>query len=155
EDIENIIIKNEGSPVRVKDVAKVGFGSPKRYGAMTMDGKGEVVGGITLMLKGANSSEAVENVQNRMELVQKALPEGLEVYPYLDRSVLVGKTINTVTKNLIEGGLIVIFVLVLFLGNFRAGLIVSSVIPLSMLFAFILMRYFNVSANLMSLGEID
>lgn len=155
EDIENIIIKNEGSPVRIKDVAKVGFGSPKRYGAMTMDGKGEVVGGITLMLKGANSSEAVENVQNRMELVQKALPEGLEVYPYLDRSVLVGKTINTVTKNLIEGGLIVIFVLVLFLGNFRAGLIVSSVIPLSMLFAFILMRYFNVSANLMSLGAID
>src|SRR5690606_5139331 len=99
--------------------------------------------------------EAVENVQNRMELVQKALPEGLEVYPYLDRSVLVGKTINTVTKNLIEGGLIVIFVLVLFLGNFRAGLIVSSVIPLSMLFAFILMRYFNVSDNLMSLGAID
>jgi cobalt-zinc-cadmium resistance protein CzcA len=154
-DIENITLKNEGSPIRVKDVATVKFGSPKRYGAMTMDGKGEVVGGITLMLKGANSSEAVKNVQERMELVGKSLPEGIEIYPYLDRSVLVGKTINTVLKNLIEGGLIVIFVLVLFLGNFRAGLIVSSVIPLSMLFALILMSLLGVSANLMSLGAID
>jgi len=154
-DIENIIIKNEGSPVRVKDIATVKLGSPKRYGAMTMDGKGEVVGGITLMLKGANSSEVVKNVQERMELVKKSLPEGIEIYPYLDRSVLVGKTINTVLKNLIEGGLIVIFVLVLFLGNFRAGLIVSSIIPLSMLFALILMNMLGVSANLMSLGAID
>lgn len=154
-DIENIIIKNEGTPVRIKDVATVGLGSPKRYGAMTMDGKGEVVGGITLMLKGANSSDAVKNVQQRMELIQKSLPEGLEIYPYLDRSVLVGKTINTVLKNLVEGGLIVIFVLVLFLGNFRAGLIVSSVIPLAMLFALILMNLLGVSANLMSLGAID
>jgi cobalt-zinc-cadmium resistance protein CzcA len=154
-DIENIIIKNEGTPVRIKDVATVGLGSPKRYGAMTMDGKGEVVGGITLMLKGANSSDAVKNVQQRMELIKKSLPEGLEIYPYLDRSVLVGKTIDTVLKNLIEGGLIVIFVLVLFLGNFRAGLIVSSVIPLSMLFALILMNLLGVSANLMSLGAID
>ncbi|MCB0402491.1 MAG: CusA/CzcA family heavy metal efflux RND transporter [Flavobacteriales bacterium] len=154
-DIENIIIKNEGMPVRVRDVATVRLGSPKRYGAMTMDGKGEVVGGITLMLKGANSSDAVENVHDRMELVQQALPEGITIYPYLDRSVLVGKTINTVTKNLIEGGLIVIFILVLFLGNFRAGLIVSSVIPLSMLFALILMNLLGVSANLMSLGAID
>lgn len=154
-DIENIIIKNEGSPVRVKDVATIKLGSPKRYGAMTMDGKGEVVGGITLMLKGANSSEAVDNVHERMKLVEQSLPEGIEIYPYLDRSVLVGKTINTVLKNLIEGGLIVIFVLVLFLGNFRAGLIVSSVIPLSMLFALILMNLLGVSANLMSLGAID
>jgi cobalt-zinc-cadmium resistance protein CzcA len=97
-DIENIIIKNEGTPVRIKDVATVGLGSPKRYGAMTMDGKGEVVGGITLMLKGANSSDAVKNVQQRMELIKKSLPEGLEIYPYLDRSVLVGKTIDTVLK---------------------------------------------------------
>ncbi|MBV6483928.1 MAG: Multidrug resistance protein MdtC [Flavobacteriales bacterium] len=154
-DIENIIIKNEGTPVRIKDVATVGLGSPKRYGAMTMDGKGEVVGGITLMLKGANSSDAVEKVQERMALIQKSLPKGVEIYPYLDRSVLVGKTINTVLKNLIEGGLIVIFVLVLFLGNFRAGLIVSSVIPLAMLFALILMNLLGVSANLMSLGAID
>jgi len=154
-DIENIIIKNEGTPVRIKDVATVGLGSPKRYGAMTMDGKGEVVGGITLMLKGANSSDAVEKVQERMALIQKSLPKGVEIYPYLDRSVLVGKTINTVLKNLIEGGLIVIFVLVLFLGNFRAGLIVSSVIPLAMLFALILMNVLGVSANLMSLGAID
>lgn len=154
-DIENIIIKNEGTPVRIKDIATVGLGSPKRYGAMTMDGKGEVVGGITLMLKGANSSDAVEKVQERMALIQKSLPKGVEIYPYLDRSVLVGKTINTVLKNLIEGGLIVIFVLVLFLGNFRAGLIVSSVIPLAMLFALILMNLLGVSANLMSLGAID
>jgi len=154
-DIENIIIKNEGTPVRIKDVATVGLGSPKRYGAMTMDGEGEVVGGITLMLKGANSSDAVKKVQERMALIQKSLPKGVEIYPYLDRSVLVGKTINTVLKNLIEGGLIVIFVLVLFLGNFRAGLIVSSVIPLSMLFALILMNLLGVSANLMSLGAID
>lgn len=154
-DIANIIIKNDGVPVRIKDIAKIKLGNPKRYGAMTMDGKGEVVGGITLMFKGANSSEAVKNVQDRMKLVQKSLPKGLEIYPYLDRSVLVGKTINTVIKNLIEGGLIVIFVLVLFLGNFRAGLIVSSVIPLSMLFALILMNLLGVSANLMSLGAID
>lgn len=155
EDIENIIVKNETVPVKIKDIAKVRFGSSKRYGAITMDGKGEVVGGITLMLKGANSSDAVKNVSERMKQIQKSMPEGLEIYPYIDRSKLVSKTINTVTKNLIEGGLIVIFVLVLILGNLRAGLIVSSVIPLSMLFAIILMNYFDVSANLMSLGAID
>ncbi len=154
-DIENIIIKNDETPIRVKDVAKVQFGSPKRYGAMTMDGKGEVVGGITLMFKGGNSSKAISNVKERIASINKNLPEGVSIYPYLDRSVLVGKTINTVTNNLIEGGLIVIFVLVIFLGNFRAGLIVSSVIPLSMLFALILMNLFGVSANLMSLGAID
>lgn len=156
EDILNIIIQvQNGTPVRVMDVATVGYGSPKRYGAMTMDGKGEVVGGITLMLKGGNSTEAIENVKERMTQVQKALPEGVEIYPYLDRSVLVGKTIGTVTKNLIEGGLIVIFVLVLMLGNLRAGFVVASVIPLAMLFAIIMMRIFGVSANLMSLGAID
>lgn len=156
DDIRNIIIEvQNGFPVRVMDVATVGYGSPKRYGAMTMDGKGEVVGGITLMLKGGNSSQAITNVKERMKQVQRALPEGVEIYPYLDRSVLVGKTIGTVTKNLIEGGLIVIFVLVLMLGNLRAGFVVASVIPLAMLFAIIMMRIFGVSANLMSLGAID
>lgn len=144
-----------GAPLRVRDVAEVTIGSAKRYGAMTMDGKGEVVGGITLMLKGANSSEALANVQDRMETIKTALPEGVSIYPYLDRASLIGRTINTVKTNLIEGGLIVIFVLLLLLGNLRAGLIVASVIPLSMLFALIMMRYFGISANLMSLGAID
>lgn len=122
---------------------------------MTMDGEGETVGGITLMLKGANSSKAIEYVKERVERIQKSLPEGVSIYPYLDRSVLVGKATSTVGRNLIEGGLIVIFVLVLLLGNWRAGIIVASVIPISLLFAFILMNYFGVSANLMSLGAID
>lgn len=155
-DISNIIVRKNGeTPVRISDVAEVKFGSPQRYGAMTMDGLGEVVGGITLMLKGANSSEAIENVQKRVQEIEGSLPEGVHIYPFLDRSVLVGKAIHTVSKNLVEGGLIVIFVLILLLGNFRAGLIVASVIPLSLLIAFIFMRLFGVSANLMSLGAID
>jgi cobalt-zinc-cadmium resistance protein CzcA len=154
--IENIVINSKhGIPLRVRDVAIVKLGAAKRYGAMTMDGKGEVVGGITLMLKGDNSSSTIKNVKEKIAKIQKSLPEGIEIYPYLDRSELVGKTISTVTKNLIEGGLIVIFVLVLLLGNLRAGLIVASVIPLSMLFALLLMNIFGVSANLMSLGAID
>ncbi len=147
-------VKN-GVPVRIGDVAKVGHGSAQRYGALTMDGKGEVVGGITLMLKGGNSSKTIDNVKDRMEKVQRTLPQGITIYPYLDRSVLVGKTMRTVTKNLIEGGLVVIFVLVVMLGNLRAGAVVASVIPLAMLFAIIMMRVFGVSANLMSLGAID
>lgn len=156
EDIENIVIKNiNGIPILIKDVASVRFGAPQRFGAMTKDGKGEAVGGITLMLKGANTSKVIKDVQQRMEEVKKILPKGLKIHAYLDRSVLIDKTINTVSKNLIEGGLIVIFILVLLLGNLRGGLIVASVIPLSMLFAFSMMRLFNVSANLMSLGAID
>ena len=156
EDIERIMVAKKGDlPVYLRDIATVQLGSPKRYGAMTMDGKGEVVGGITLMLKGSNSSEAIANVQERVALTQSTLPEGIKIEPYLDRSELIGRAINTVRNNLIEGGLIVIFVLVLLLGNLRGGLIVASVIPLSMLFAFMLMRYFGVSANLMSLGAID
>lgn len=156
EEIGSILVKTNGeAPVFVRDVAKVQFGSPPRFGALTMDGEGEVVGGITLMLKGANSSEAIDNVHKRVAEVQRSLPPGIHIYPYLDRSVLVGKAIHTVSKNLIEGGLVVIFVLILLLGNIRAGLIVASVIPLSLLFAFILMYAFGVSANLMSLGAID
>jgi cobalt-zinc-cadmium resistance protein CzcA len=156
EDLANVVVKTEGKiPIMVRDVADVRFGHPQRYGAMTMDGKGEVVGGITLMLKGTNATAAVENVKERVELIRKNLPEGVDIYPYLDRSVLVSKTMKTVAKNLIEGGLIVILVLLLFLGNWRAGLIVASVIPLAMLFTLIAMRLFGVSANLMSLGAID
>ncbi len=155
-DIENIPVATHNNvPVLVKDVGTVQFGSPKRFGAMTMDGKGEAVGGITLMLKGGNSSEAIQNVHDRIELVKKSLPEGIGIYPYLDRSVLVDKTIGTVKKNLLEGGVIVIIVLLLLLGDLRTGLIIASVIPLAMLFALILMDYFGVSANLMSLGAID
>ena len=156
EDIGQIVIKNrEGVPVLIRDVASIQLGSPKRFGAMTMDGKGEAVGGITLMLKGANSSEALNNVHDRIEQVKKSLPEGLEIYPYLDRSELVSKTISTVENNLLEGGIIVIIVLILLLGDWRAGLIVASIIPLAMLFALILMNAFGISANLMSLGAID
>ncbi|NDB66393.1 MAG: efflux RND transporter permease subunit, partial [Euryarchaeota archaeon] len=156
DDIRNILIESrEGVPIKIDQVAIVRFGNGVRFGAMTMDGKGEVVGGITLMLKGGNSSEAISNVHDRIEQIKGSLPEGVVLEPFLDRSVLVGKAINTVTKNLLEGGLIVLAVLILILGNLRAGLIVASVIPLSMLFAFIMMNLFGVSANLMSLGAID
>jgi cobalt-zinc-cadmium resistance protein CzcA len=156
EDIEKIVVSNrDGMPVLVRDVAKVQFGHPVRYGALTRNTEGEVVGGIVLMLKGANSSEVIKNVQDKVESIQASLPEGLVIEAYLDRSELVEKAINTVATNLIEGGLIVIFVLVLLLGNLRAGLVVASVIPLSMLFALGMMNVFGVSGNLMSLGAID
>ncbi len=156
-DIENIVIKNtsHGLPVLVKDVAKVQFGSPPRYGAMTYNGEKEVVGGLVLMLKGANSNEVVKRVKERMTSIQKSLPEDIVVEAFLDRSELVGRAISTVEKNLVEGALIVVFVLLLFLGNLRAGLIVASAIPLSLLFALGMMNLFGVSANLMSLGAID
>ncbi|MFO8128695.1 MAG: CusA/CzcA family heavy metal efflux RND transporter [Bacteroidales bacterium] len=156
EDIENIIVKNiDDVAVLVKDIAEVNISAPPRYGAMTKDGKGEAVGGITLMLKGANSAKVIGDVKERMEKVKKTLPEGVSVHAYLDRSELISKTIRTVRNNLVEGGLIVIFILILLLGNYRAGLIVASVIPLSMLFAFSMMNLFGVSASLMSLGAID
>lgn len=156
EDIEKIVVTvKDKAPILIKNIGTVGIGSPKRFGAMTMDGKGEAVGGIALMLKGANSSQAIANVQQRIEEIKKSLPQGVGIYPYLDRSTFVGKTIRTVEHNLLEGGIIVILVLILLLGNFRAGLIVASVIPLAMLFALIMMNLFNVSANLMSLGAID
>ncbi len=156
DDLSKVVVKTSGNtPILVRDVADVRFGHPLRYGAMTMDGEGEVVGGITLMLKGTNATAAVENVKQRIAMIRKNLPEGVDIYPYLDRSVLVNKTMKTVAKNLTEGGLIVVLVLLLFLGNWRAGLIVASVIPLAMLFTLIAMRLFGVSANLMSLGAID
>ncbi len=156
EDIEKVVVSNRnGVPVLVSDVAQVQYGHPVRYGALTRNTEGEVVGGIVLMLKGANSSEVIKNVQDKVANIQSTLPEGLAIEAYLDRSELVEKAINTVAKNLIEGGLIVIFVLVLLLGNLRAGLVVASVIPLSMLFALGMMDLFGVSGNLMSLGAID
>ncbi len=155
-DIENMVVKKVGGiPIKIKDVAEVNMGSAVRYGALTKDGKGEAVGGMILMLKGANSNEVIKSVIQRMEQIQHSLPEGVKVKPFLDRSELIAETTGTVKGNLLEGGLIVIFVLVLLLGNWRGGLIVASTIPLSLLFAFILMNVFDVWANLMSLGAID
>jgi cobalt-zinc-cadmium resistance protein CzcA len=156
EDIENIVVSNHYQiPVLVKDVAEVCLGFSPRYGAMTADGEGETVGGITLMFKGENANKTIKNVKERMAMIQQSLPPGVKILPFLDRSELVDRSMNTVKTNLIEGALIVVFILVLLLGNYRAGLIVASVIPLSMLFAFCLMKVFGVSANLMSLGAVD
>jgi cobalt-zinc-cadmium resistance protein CzcA len=156
-DIENIAVKNNSSglPVLLRDVAEIRTGHAIRYGALTRNNDGEVVGAIVLMLKGANSSKVIENVKERIDQIRKTLPEGVEIEAFLDRTKLVGKTIKTVSTNLTEGALIVILVLVLLLGNIRAGLIVASVIPLAMLFAVSLMYLFGVSGNLMSLGAID
>lgn len=156
-DIEKIVLKNTqvGAPILIRDVAKVQLGSAVRYGAMTFNGEREVVGGIVLMLKGSNSSLVIKNVKNRIAEIQKILPPGVIIEPYLDRTKLVNNAIETVARNLAEGALIVIFVLVLLLGNFRAGILVASVIPLAMLFAISLMQVFGVSGNLMSLGAID
>ena len=155
-DIEQIVVTNRGGiPIHINDIGTVGFGSPKRFGAMTKDGQGECVGGIAMMLKGANANAVTAELEKRVEMVQKMLPEGISIQPYLNRSELVSRNISTVIRNLVEGALIVFIVLMIFLGNVRAGLIVASVIPLSMLFGFIMMRLFGVSANLMSLGAID
>jgi len=157
EDIENIVVKtnNNSIPVLIRNVAEVRIGAATRYGAMTRNDQGEVVGAVVMMLKGANSSKVIANVKTRMAQIAKNLPEGVVIEPFLDRTKLVNNAIGTVAKNLAEGALIVIFVLVLLLGNFRAGLIVASVIPLAMLFAVCLMNLFGVSGNLMSLGAID
>lgn len=156
EDIGKIVVKNtSGVPILVRDIATARFGSAVRYGAMTRNGQGEVVGGIVMMLKGYKSAEVVSRVKERMETIKQSLPKDVVIEPYLDRTDLVNRAISTVEKNLIEGALIVIFVLVLFLGNLRAGLIVASAIPLAMLFALGMMNVFGVSANLMSLGAID
>lgn len=157
EEIKKIVIKvnKNGTPVLVRDAANVQFGHGVRYGAATRNGKGEVVTGIVMMLKGANSSEVINNVKAKIEQIKTTLPEGVTIEPYLDRKKLVDGAISTVLKNLIEGALIVIFILILFLGNLRGGLVVASVIPLAMLFAVAMMNLFGVSGNLMSLGAID
>ncbi|MCW5910462.1 MAG: efflux RND transporter permease subunit [Cyclobacteriaceae bacterium] len=157
DDIRQIVVKNtsNGLPVLMEDVGIIQFGSAARYGALTYNNVGEAVGGVVLMLKGANSSQVISNVKDRIEQIRETLPEGVVIEAFLDRTRLVNNAISTVVKNLAEGALIVVFVLVLLLGNFRAGLIVASVIPLSMLFAICMMNLFGVSGNLMSLGAID
>lgn len=157
EDINNIVVKNSinGTPLLIKDVADVKTGNATRFGAMCYNDKGEVAGAVVMMLKGANSNEVIENVKERIALIQKTLPKGVVIEPFLDRTKMVNNAIGTVETNLLEGALIVVFILVLFLGNFRAGLLVASVIPLAMLFAIIMMNLFGVSGNLMSLGALD
>ncbi|MFZ1530201.1 MAG: CusA/CzcA family heavy metal efflux RND transporter [Ferruginibacter sp.] len=157
QDIENITVKQttSGTPIYIRDVADVKIGYATRYGAMTYNDQGEVSGAVVMMLKGANSSEVIKNVKERIAQIRKTLPEGVMIEPFLDRTKMVNNAISTVETNLLEGALIVVFVLVVFLGNFRAGLLVASVIPLAMLFAIIMMNLFGVSGNLMSLGALD
>ena len=156
-DIENIAIKHNsgGTPIYVRDVAEVKIGFAPRYGAMCFNDQGEVAGAVVMMLKGANSSDVIKAVKERIAQIQKTMPDGVEIEPFLDRTKMVNNAIGTVETNLLEGALIVVFVLVLFLGNFRAGLLVASVIPLAMLFAISMMNLFGVSGNLMSLGALD
>ncbi|WP_116106982.1 CusA/CzcA family heavy metal efflux RND transporter [Lewinella sp. IMCC34191] len=155
EDIRSIVVAVRGGrPILVEDVATVGFGAAPRYGALVRNGQ-EAVGGRVMMLRGANSAAVTERVRERVGQVQKSLPEGVSIEPYLVRDKLVSTAVRTVATNLIEGGLIVVFILVLLLGNWRAGLIVASVIPLAMLFAISMMNVLGISANLMSLGAID
>lgn len=156
DDIANISVKNvNGITIKVGDIAKVQEGHATRFGAVTRNGEGEVVAGIAIMLKGENFQEVSKNVKSRIAQIQKSLPEGVIIEPFIDRTNLVKRVEGTIEHNLIMGGLIVIFVLVIFLGNWRAGLVVASVIPLSMLFAFGMMKTFGIDGNLMSLGAID
>ena len=156
DDIANITVKTvNGIPVKVGDVAKVQQGYATRFGAVTRNGEGEVVAGIAIMLKSENFQQVIKNVKARIQQIQNSLPEGVVIEPFIDRTNLVNRVEGTIARNLVEGGLIVIFVLIIFLGNWRAGLVVASVIPLSMLFAFGMMKTFGIDGNLMSLGAID
>ena len=156
EDIQDIVVTNKGDiPVYVRDVANVGFGHANRFGAITGNGEGEKVLGQVMMLKDANSNAVIEAVKQRVAEIQSSLPKGISINPFLERSELIAKTTFTIAENLILGCLIVIFVVVLLLGNLRSGLVVASVIPLCLLFALSLMYIFGVDANLMSLGAID
>ena len=156
DDISRIVVDTrDGIPIHISDIGRVQFGYPKRFGALTKDGEGECVGGIAMMLRGANANEVTKALEERVDALQELLPEGVSIEPYLNRSALVKRNMATVIRNLIEGALIVFLVLMFFLGDVRAGLITASVIPLAMLFGFIMMRIFGVTANLMSLGAID
>jgi heavy metal efflux system protein len=157
EDIANIIVKTgkEGVPIYVRDVGEVVTGATLRQGATVADGKGEIVTGIAIMLKGENSRAVIDRVTQRVNEIKKNLPKGVDIAPFYDRTSLVNRTIKTAATNLVEGAILVIIVLILLLGNWRGALLVATVIPLSMLFAAILMRFFNVSGNLMSLGALD
>ncbi|NCQ11083.1 MAG: CusA/CzcA family heavy metal efflux RND transporter, partial [Bacteroidetes bacterium] len=156
-EIETIPVSyhSSGTPIHIKDIAKVEIDNATRYGAMTYNDEGETVGAVVMMLKGANSNLVISAVKARIEEIQTALPPGVFIEPFLDRTKMVNNAISTVETNLMEGALIVVFVLVLFLGNLRAGLLVASIIPLAMLFAVIMMNIFGVSGNLMSLGALD
>ncbi|MFD1316206.1 CusA/CzcA family heavy metal efflux RND transporter [Namhaeicola litoreus] len=156
EDIENLIVKTRGGiPVKIKDFGEVKIGHAPRFGAITGNGEGEKVLGQILMLKDGNSNEVIKAVKERVAQISKTLPEGVYINGFLERSELIAKTTHTITENLILGCLIVIFIVILFLGNWRSGLIVASVIPLSLFFAIALMNLLHVDANLMSLGAID
>lgn len=157
EQLGNIVVKSgkEGVPIYVRDIAEVVTGSAVRQGAVVADGKGEIVAGIVMMLKGENSRAVVERTKTRVAQIQKTLPAGVRLKPFYDRSELVDRTIHTVESNLVEGAVLVIVVLLVVLGNWRGALLVASVIPLAMLFAAICMNVFKVSGNLMSLGALD
>ncbi|AMJ65204.1 CusA/CzcA family heavy metal efflux RND transporter [Hymenobacter sp. PAMC 26628] len=157
DDVGATVIKQAaaGAPLLVRDVATLRMGHAVRYGAMTRNGQGETVGGVVLMLKGASSEQTIKNVKVKVAEIQKTLPKGLVITPFLDRTKLIDKAIATVEHNLVEGGVIVLVVLLLLLGNWRAGVLVATMIPLCMLFALGMMSLFGVSANLMSLGALD
>ena len=155
--ISSIPVKtlSNGMPLLIRDVAEVKLGEATRFGATAYNADGEVAGAVVMMLKGENSKQVIRDIKIKIATIQQTMPEGVVIEPFLDRTKMVDNAIGTVSKNLLEGALIVIFILILFLGNLRAGLVVASVIPLSMLFAFILMYLFGVSGNLMSLGALD
>ena len=156
DDLRQVAVRTAGGTiVRVGDVATVQIGHATRFGAVTRNGEGEVVAGIAIMLKGENFQEVSQRVKERISQIQQSLPEGIVIEPFIDRTHLVERVEHTIAHNLTVGGLIVLFVLILFLGNWRAGLVVASVIPLSMLFAFGMMYTFGIDGNLMSLGAID
>ncbi|HEV8537309.1 MAG TPA: efflux RND transporter permease subunit [Bacteroidota bacterium] len=156
QDFENIIVKNDhGTPIYVRNVANVTLGPETRQGAVVMQGRGEVSAAIVMMLRGENSRKVIERVKAKVVEINKTLPPHVKIHPFYDQTDLIDKTISTVRTNLIEGGLLVIAVLVVFLGDARGALIVALTIPLSMLFAFIGMEWLGLSANLMSLGAID
>jgi heavy metal efflux system protein len=155
--ISSIPVKtlSNGMPLLVRDIAQVKLGEATKFGATAYNADGEVAGAVVMMLKGENSKQVIANIKSKIATIQETMPEGVVIEPFLDRTKMVDNAIGTVSKNLLEGALIVIFILILFLGNLRAGLVVASVIPLAMLFAFILMHLFGVSGNLMSLGALD
>ena len=157
EDLERIVIetRGDGTPIYLKQIADVRFAPVIRQGAVTRDGRGEGVVGVVMLLAGENSRAVVERVKTKIAEVEKTLPPGMMIDTFYDRTELVKKTIDTLTRNLLEGGALVIIVLLIMLGSFRAGLIVALAVPLSMLGAFVGMVYANISGNLMSLGAID
>ena len=156
EDLGAIVLAaHEGTAVYLRDVAEIKIGHKPRQGAVTRDGRGETVSGMVIMLKGQNSKTVIERVKVALQSIRRSLPEGVRIVPFYDQSEVIDGTIRTVRNNLLEGGALVLAILFLFLGNVRAALVVAAVIPLSMLVAFLGMRWFGITANLMSLGAID